>query len=126
MKMITMMILKLRRRQRLRKSVEYDQVFAGKLSIADGRVIMYGMANELGYSRLGLSVGKKLGGAVQRNRYKRVLREAFRLLQHDLPGRYDYVLIPRRGTLLSTAQARQSLRQLAQKVKSHDERRRQR
>jgi RNase P protein component len=52
--------------------------------------------NDLGRRRLGLSVGKKLGGAVVRNRYKRVLREAFRLSQHELPEGYDYILIPRK------------------------------
>lgn len=46
-------------------------------------------------ARVGLSVSKDHGGAVRRNKIKRLLREAFRLEQHQLPGDLDVVLIPR-------------------------------
>lgn len=46
-------------------------------------------------ARLGLSVSKDHGGAVRRNKLKRMLREAFRLEQHRLPGDLDLVVIPR-------------------------------
>ncbi|MBN1846329.1 MAG: ribonuclease P protein component, partial [Sedimentisphaerales bacterium] len=83
------------RRQRLKSRSDFDRVFAASVRAADERLIVYARANERDYCRLGLSVGKRLGPAVERNRYKRTLREAFRLLQHDLPAGYDYVLIPR-------------------------------
>ena len=51
--------------------------------------------NELAYCRLGLSVSRKVGNAVVRNRIKRLLREAFRLSRHDWPIGYDLVIIVR-------------------------------
>jgi ribonuclease P protein component len=47
--------------------------------------------------RLGLSVSKKVGGAVARNQVKRVLKEAFRALQESIAPGYDYVIIARPG-----------------------------
>ncbi|NLC58180.1 MAG: ribonuclease P protein component [Armatimonadetes bacterium] len=51
-----------------------------------------------GPSRVGVSAGKKVGGAVQRNRAKRLLREAFRALRVRLRGPYDLVLVARPDT----------------------------
>lgn len=50
----------------------------------------------IGAPRLGVSVSKEHGGAVRRNKIKRLLREAFRLERHRMPQRVDVVLIPRR------------------------------
>ena len=49
--------------------------------------------NDCGYPRLGVSVGKACGGAVVRNRMKRLLREAFRQSQDKIPPGFDYVLM---------------------------------
>jgi ribonuclease P protein component len=46
-------------------------------------------------SRLGVVTSKKVGGAVARNRARRLLRESFRLHQHDLPQPADFVLVAR-------------------------------
>ena len=47
--------------------------------------------------RLGLAVSKKTGGAVRRNRVRRLVREVFRLAAAEVPGGYDYVVTPKRG-----------------------------
>lgn len=57
-------------------------------------IVVYGSANELDHPRLGLVVSQKVGRAVIRNRWKRMLREAFRLSRQDLPP-MDLVCIPR-------------------------------
>jgi ribonuclease P protein component len=106
---------RLRQEQRLKKTVQFQRVYEQGVSVADDRLIVYALANELEYSRLGLSVGKKLGSAVKRNRYKRTLREAFRLQQHELPVGYDFVFIPRPGLEASTELFEQSLLQLCRK-----------
>jgi len=55
-----------------------------------------------GDARLGVSVGRKVGGAVERNRVKRVLREAFWAVAPELPDGHDFVLVarPDAGTLV--------------------------
>lgn len=82
------------RLQRLTHAKEFEAVFKARNSARGTRIIVHGLANDLGWSRLGLSVGRKFGNAVARNRFKRLCREAFRLSQHELPQGWDLVLTP--------------------------------
>jgi ribonuclease P protein component len=59
-------------------------------------LVLYGCENDLNRPRLGLTVSRKVGNAVQRNRWKRVLREAFRRHKSELPQGLDLVATPRR------------------------------
>ena len=73
----------------------FSNVFDAKVREARGPLMVYSKPNEIGHCRLGLSTSRKVGTAVRRNRIRRLLREAFRYLQHDLPGGYDIVIVPR-------------------------------
>jgi ribonuclease P protein component len=82
---------------RMKTPAEFERCYTRKKSASDNLLIVYACENGLTHPRLGCSVSKKVGGAVVRNRYKRLFREAFRLRQHELPPGTDLVLIPRSG-----------------------------
>lgn len=84
--------LTLPRRCRLCHDRQFQNVYARGVRRSAGPLLVTACRNEVGFTRLGLSIGKKLGGAVTRNRFKRLLREAFRLSQRELPAGLDVVL----------------------------------
>lgn len=83
------------RRQRLSRSTDFAAVYAANARQARGPLVIFARPNDLPVARLGLSVPRRVGGAVKRNAIKRRLREAFRLLQHDCPAGYDLVIAVR-------------------------------
>ena len=83
----------LRPNERLRSTAQFRAVYRERARAGDGRLVAYARAGG-DTTRLGLSVGRRCGNAVQRNRIKRLLREAFRRLRPDLPAGYDIVLVP--------------------------------
>lgn len=81
--------------EHLRRPADFKRVYERRRSVSDESVIVYGCENGLPHLRLGLSVSKKNGAAVHRNRMRRLYREAFRLVRLQLPIGLDLVLIPR-------------------------------
>jgi ribonuclease P protein component len=108
--------------QRIRSSLDFERIYALQQRIGDRFLLVFGAANELGHARFGLSVSRKHGNAVKRNRLKRLLREAFRLSQHDLPAGVDLVLIPRQNTAATLDDFRNSLVQLSRRLAKRLER----
>lgn len=78
---------------RIRKGREFDRVFRGGARCGDDLLVVHALPNGGPAPRLGLAVGRSLGGAVARNRVKRLLRETFRLRRRDLPPAHDLVVV---------------------------------
>lgn len=101
---------------RVLRKVDFERALRDGRRGTDARLTMWVHPNKLPHPRLGLIVGRRHGGAVQRNRIKRLLREAFRLRQYDLPAGYDLVCTPRVGVRLELSACVQSLTQLAARL----------
>ncbi len=102
--------------ERINDPDDFRRAFERKRSASDAALVVYGVENGRDHPRLGISIGRrKVRRAVDRNRIKRLLREAFRLGKGELPGGVDLVVVPR-GPDLTFAQARQALPRLAQAV----------
>ncbi|PAV28493.1 ribonuclease P protein component [Virgibacillus profundi] len=84
---------------RIKKNEEFQHAFKHGKSFANRQlVIYYVQKTNQEHFRIGLSVGKKIGNAVTRNRIKRYLREAFHELENNILESYDIVIIARQPT----------------------------
>jgi len=83
----------------LHKNKKFQVVYKLGKSYANRMVVLYVLANHDNVRRVGFAAGKKLGGAVIRNRVKRLLRESYRLNQFQLMNGIDLILVGRQAAI---------------------------
>lgn len=109
---------------RLKLPSQFRAVYEAKVRESRGPLTAYALPNDVGHSRLGMSVSRKVGTAVRRNRIRRLVRESFRLLRHDLPRGYDLVVVVRPHEPLMLADYQKLLSALAVRLHATWEKRR--
>jgi len=74
---------------------DFKRLYGRGKTLVFPSVVVYFQKNRLGYCRIGITASKKIGGAVERNRAKRVIVAAFRQLLTQISGGYDFVFVAR-------------------------------
>lgn len=92
---------------RLRKDADFQTILNQKKSIKNNEFTLFGLPQQLGFTRIGLSVSKKIGIAVIRNKIRRQIK--MMLSQNlDFKDSIDYIIMVRPGYLTKTFQENQS------------------
>ena len=81
----------------IKKNTLFSKIYKKGNCLVSYALIMYVMPNGLPYSRMGITVSKKVGKAVKRNRAKRLIRESYRFFEKYTSG-YDFVFVARTKT----------------------------
>ncbi len=105
------------KRQRVLSGADFTRTLRKGTSAADDTLVVYALKkSDDAITRLGVTIPRKAGGAVVRNRWKRLIREAYRTQQDQVPAGFDYVIRPRKGAEPVAQQVRRSLLVLARKA----------
>ena len=83
------------KKQRIKKNAEFQTIFKKGKSFANRQFVVYCLNKEEDYYRVGLSVSKKVGNAVVRNRIKRYIRQTFLEIHDQVFPNMDYIIIAR-------------------------------
>ena len=85
------------KKYRLRKNMEFRRVYNGGKSYWNRNLILYVRKNDLENSRIGITITKKIGNAVVRNRIRRRMKEIIRLKLGNIKPGYDLIIIPKKN-----------------------------
>ena len=84
---------------RLRSNMEFKKVYKYGKNYWNRNLILYVMKNDLGYTRVGYSITKKIGNSVVRNRIRRQMKEIYRLKFDLIENNYDLIFIPKKNVV---------------------------
>lgn len=84
---------------RLVSQLDFDRVFHEGVMASDSVLVIHAVRGKQPWTRIGLSVSKRVGNSPTRNRWKRLIREAFRRQKTELPLGIDMVVRPKRGSV---------------------------
>lgn len=104
------------RREHLRLRRDFAHVLKSKCKATDAVLVVYAAKNDLPFSRIGISVSKRIGNAVRRHYVKRRIRESFRRNKTDLPCGLDVVCVARPPAAEMNVDVAESLRKLIHKA----------
>ena len=107
---------RLPREARLRRQADFDRVRGSNWFAADETLVIGAATNGLDTTRVGVSISRHAGNAVVRNRWKRLIREAFRAARPTMPAGLDLVVRPRRGGIPELQLVQRSFQQLTQRL----------
>lgn len=100
----------------LKKPSEFSKVYKRGKSFADKNIVVYYMPNQLGITRIGFSISKKVGNSVVRNRVRRLIRESFRVNFNSFGG-YDIIFVARvRSSQVDYHEISRSLKYIFKKI----------
>jgi ribonuclease P protein component, eubacterial len=83
--------------QKIRKNIEFLNVYRHGKSYANKYLVMYVLNNKLDENRFGITVSKKVGNSVVRHRITRLIRECIRLQESNILTEYDIVIVARKA-----------------------------
>lgn len=91
--------------QTLKENKDFRRLYYRGKSEASPVLVTYAMKNRRGGCFYGITTSKKIGGAVERNRARRVIRAAYRSLEPKINGSWDFVFVARTRTTVAKSQA---------------------
>lgn len=86
--------------QTLKENKDFRRLYYRGKNKAGSVLVTYAMKNKKGHNAIGITTGKKIGGAVERNRARRIIRVAFRNLEQEINGSWDFVFVARSRTTM--------------------------
>ena len=96
----------------IHQNTDFRRVYGRGKSCTSPALVTYCLRNRAGICRIGITTGKKLGGAVERNRCRRVIKEAYRHLLPQCTGGWDIVFVARFKSLrLKSGDVEQTMRE---------------